>query len=85
MRYCRSVYGAWCLIGVFGVVLSFSKVGFEGFFGAICNGVVFMLALNFLVTAIRTVRPPQRRTLFVRSGFLGALALMPLTSKLFGM
>jgi hypothetical protein len=82
--YDRLVYGVWCLIGVIGVVVSFSKVGFDGFLGAACNGAVFMLALNFLVKARRTVRLPQQSALFIRSGFLMALALMPMTWKCFG-
>lgn len=80
--HCGSVYGAWCLIGIVGVVVSFSKIGFDGFLGAACYGAIFMLALNFLVSTIRTVRPPHRRTLFTRSGFFIALALIPMASKL---
>jgi len=80
--HCGSVYGALCLIGIFGVVVSFSKVGVSGFFGGACYGAVFMLALNFLVGTIRTSPFAPQRTFFIRSGSLMALALIPMISKL---
>ena len=77
LRLWSSIYILWGVIGLFGFIVSFWKHGGARIFGCACYLTVFLLALSFLVQALRTA-PPTRRRLSTQSTALLFLGLLPI-------
>lgn len=77
------VYSLWTVIGLFGAVVSlFWKVGSSRWLGSVCYLTVFVLALCFLIEALR-IRPPSSRKESFRAGLLLMISLMPMLIRSF--
>jgi hypothetical protein len=70
-----SVFGAWCIAGAGGVVLSFIKSGTFRFFVGACYLTVFAIALHCLLIGMGT--DPPTKKLSVCMVFVTFLGLLP--------
>jgi hypothetical protein len=76
-----SVFGAWCIVGAGGVVVSFIKSGAFRFLVPACYFSVFVLALHSFLIAMST-HPPTKK-LSLRMSFLAVLTCLPWIARPF--
>lgn len=83
--YERSVYGAWCVVGVLGLVITFSKHGLSARLGFLCYTTVFGLAMYFLLKTGGQEQVRSTRAISTRCLILFAVANVPLWVHVFFM
>jgi hypothetical protein len=76
-----SVFGAYCGLGIFGVVLCFMKTGNYRFFAGTCALAMFIVALHSLILAMRIAPPKKNLSRLV--SFLVILVALPLALRIF--
>jgi hypothetical protein len=76
LLFCGSVFGCWVILAATVCVVALGKHGPFHTFVAACYIPVFVLALYFLVSAIK-IGPPTGRKLSFRIWLLTSLGLLP--------
>ena len=76
-----SVFGVYCGLGIFGVVISFMRTGAYRYFVGACSVAMFVLALHSLILSMRP-SPPAKK-LSSRMGLLVLLVALPIALRFF--